>query len=98
MTITWSPLALERLAEIAETIAAHRPQAAEGLIEEIFVAIDRLRDFPEIGREVPEFERPNLRELIYRKYRIIYQITGQRLELLTVRHSLQHLDESDLVE
>jgi plasmid stabilization system protein ParE len=98
VTITWSPLALERLAEITETIAAHRPEAAEDLIEEIFAAVDRLRDFPEIGREVPEFERSNLRELICRKYRIIYQNTGQRLEILTVRHSLQHLDKSDLAE
>jgi plasmid stabilization system protein ParE len=96
--IIWSPLALERLVEITDHIAAHRPLAAEDLAEAIFAAIDRLNDFPEIGRQIPEFGRPNLRELICLKYRIIYQLVGERLEILTIRHSLQHLDESDLAQ
>ncbi len=96
MRIIWSPLAVERLAEITSHIAAHRSGAAEDLAEAIFAAVDRLDDFPEIGRQIPEFGRPDLRELLCLKYRIIYRITGERLEILTIRHSLQHLDESDL--
>jgi plasmid stabilization system protein ParE len=33
-----------------------------------------LADFPEIGRMVPEFRQPNLREIICRSYRIIYRL------------------------
>lgn len=84
--------------EITDHVAAHRLRAAEDLAEAIFAAVDRLNDFPEIGRQIPEFGRPDLRELICLKYRIIYRLTAERLEILIIRHSLQHLDESDLAQ
>jgi toxin ParE1/3/4 len=33
-----------------------------------------LGSFPQSGRKVPEFDRPEIRELILRPYRIVYQI------------------------
>lgn len=98
MKVTWSPLAIERVLEIAAWIAAERPDAAEKLVDGIFAAVERLREFPESGRKVPEFERPELREIIYRKYRIVYRTESDVVEILTVRHSLQLLEESDLGE
>jgi plasmid stabilization system protein ParE len=58
--------------------------------------VERLSELPESGREVPEFERPELREIIFRQYRIIYRRRADFVEVLTVRHSLQLLDEQDL--
>jgi len=96
--IKWSPLAIERLSTIAEWIAADRPDAADRLVEEIFAAVKRLGQFPKSGREVPEFQRPDLREIIYGKYRIIYRVRKNSVEILTIRHSLQLLDEHELGE
>ena len=64
MKVTWSPLALERVAEIGGWIAEDRPDAAARVVEEIFAAVERLVDFPESGRVVPEFGRPDLREIV----------------------------------
>jgi plasmid stabilization system protein ParE len=36
---------------------------------------ESLTTFPEIGRIVPEFHQPDLREIICRSYRIIYRLT-----------------------
>lgn len=98
MNIIWSPLAIGRVHEIAAWVAADRPATAHRLADGIFAAVERLGDFPESGRAVPEFERPDLREIVYRKLRIIYRTGPDLVEILTVRHSLQYLDESHLGE
>jgi plasmid stabilization system protein ParE len=47
-----------------------------------------LADFPEIGRMVPEFRQPILREIICRSYRIIYRLRrdNQRIEIVRFWH------------
>jgi plasmid stabilization system protein ParE len=94
--IFWSPLAIERVLEIAAWIATDRPEVAERVVDGIFEAVERLAKFPRSGRQVPEFERPEIRELIHRPYRIIYRVGPNRIDILTVRHSVQLLDEEDL--
>ena len=96
MRVIWSPLAIERVREIAAWVAADRPAAADDLVDGIVGAVDRLRDVPGSGREVPEFERPDLREVFHGPYRIVYRASSEAVEVLTVRHSLQRMDESAL--
>ena len=96
MKIVWSPLAIERVVEIAAWIAADRPEAADRLVGGIFAAVERLAKFPHSGREVPEFGRPDVREVIHRSYRIIYRLESGRVAVRTVRHSFQLIDEDDL--
>lgn len=57
MKVVWSPLVLERVNDIAAFIARDRPQAAATWVEEIFAAVERLKQFPDSGREVPEVRR-----------------------------------------
>lgn len=73
MRIVWSPLALERVNEIADHIAENSVGAARNWLIDIFSAVDRLKDFPESGRDVPEVKRPGIREIIFKNYRIIYR-------------------------
>lgn len=54
MKVEWSPLALDRVSEIARYIAKDNPDAAERWVNELFDAVERLADFPESGRIVPE--------------------------------------------
>ncbi len=54
MKIIWSPLAVDRVAEIANYIAKDKPAAAEKCVENIFSKTQNLASFPEAGRMVPE--------------------------------------------
>jgi toxin ParE1/3/4 len=91
MKIIWSPLAVDRVSEIADYIAQDNPVAAESWINTMFKKVEDLKAFPESGRIVPETDNKTLRELIYGNYRIIYRLEEKRLSVLTVRHGKQVL-------
>jgi toxin ParE1/3/4 len=93
--VVWSPLALKRAEEIARHIAVDRPSAARQWIDTLFGRVAQLRDFPESGRLVPELARPDVRELQYPPYRIIYRLDATRVAILTVRHGRQMFDATD---
>ena len=48
------------------------PQIGEKYVLEIVEHIETLLSHPEIGRQVPEFEAPTIRELIHVPFRVIY--------------------------
>jgi len=95
MKIVWSPLALERTEDIARYIANDNPDAAVRWVDDLFVAVERLADFPESGRMVPEVRSRRIRELIFGAYRVIYS-TKDQVDILTVRRSSQLLRMSEL--
>ena len=98
MNITWSREAGENLVDIEEFIAR---DSAERAILFVDALIDHaesiLVDNPLSGRVVPEIGNPDMRELIYRGYRIVYRLKGDTIEILTVfeGHRLLRLRESD---
>jgi plasmid stabilization system protein ParE len=96
MKLIWSPLALERVAEIAEYIARDRPRAAEEWVEDIFAAVERLERFPLSGRTVREANRPDIREVLHGSFRIFYRVEEGQLSVLTVRHARQLTEPEDL--
>ncbi len=96
MKIIWSPLALERVNEIADYIVQENVEAAERTVIELFGAVERLEKFPESGRLVPEINRPNIREIVHRKYRILYRVEAKQIAILTVRHVRQQLQPGDI--
>jgi toxin ParE1/3/4 len=96
MKVTWAPLAIDRVAEIASYIAEENPPAAEKWIRKIFARVGQLTSFPESGRHLPETNRPDIRELVWGNYRIIYRIESHQVAILTVRHTKQILPIEDL--
>lgn len=95
MKIVWSPLALERVEDIAQYIAEDKPAAAAKWVDELFSTVERLADFTESGRIVPEVGAQRIREVIFGAYRVIYSVKEQ-VDILTVRRSNQLLRESEL--
>ncbi|MFH0909357.1 MAG: type II toxin-antitoxin system RelE/ParE family toxin [bacterium] len=91
MKIIWSPLAIDRVEEIAGYIAQDNPSAAGKWAVAIFHRVKQIGAFPNSGRMVPEAHRQELREIIYGNYRIIYRIDPRRVSILTVRHLKQIL-------
>ncbi len=98
MKIVWSPLAIDRAAEIAEYIAQDKPSAAEKWVDTVFSRVEQRKASPEFGRIVPEILNEQFRELIYGNYRIIYRIEKSRISILTIRHGKQILPIEEITE
>ena len=62
--LIWSPTAKFDLKNIAAFISEDSTLAAERFVRSLFQAVERLTDFPESGRIVPEFNDPAIREVI----------------------------------
>ncbi len=94
--MNWSPLAISRLSEIAKYIAQDNPVAAERWVNKIFALVEKLSDFPERGRMVPEISNKMIREVISGNYRVIYKLENREISILTVRHVKQILSVEEL--
>ena len=89
MRIIWSPRAKKRVREYGEYIAQDNIEAAEKWMAEIIEKVERIVDFPEQGRVVPENRRANVREILYKSHRIIYRIASKNILVLTIRNIKQ---------
>jgi len=96
MKVSWSPLAIDRVSEIAEYIARDNPEAAKSWVNTVFEKVASLKSHPESGRVVPEVNNRAIRELIYGNYRIVYRVEEKRVSILTVRHSKQILPVDEI--
>lgn len=67
------------------------PDIGERFVEEIVGRVEALRNHPEMGRIVPEFEQPFLRELIYPPFRIVYRRDPKHVRILRVWRSERQL-------
>ena len=87
--LIWSPSARLDLKDIAAFIAEDNPLAAQRAVNSVFQAVERLTDFPDSGRVVPEFGDPDIREIIRRPCRIVYRIDREKrtVEIARVWHA-----------
>jgi toxin ParE1/3/4 len=96
MKLIWSPLSIQRVQEISDYIAEDNIGAANKWIDDIFEKVGILKSSPEIGRIVPEIGSPDIRELIFVNYRIIYITSKKQISILTIRHFKQILPTEDI--
>lgn len=84
--IKWTDNALKELDNIANFISKDSPKYAPILVKQIYEMISHLEQFPKFGRKVPEYNDPNLREILYKNYRIIYLIKQKHIEIISIIH------------
>ncbi len=72
--IALSPSARRDLRDIVRYISVDSPERAVGFARFLVSSTKRLSDFPEMGRVVPEFADPSIREIVVRSYRVIYHV------------------------
>ncbi|MGA2854225.1 MAG: type II toxin-antitoxin system RelE/ParE family toxin [Verrucomicrobiota bacterium] len=77
--------ALSDLERLVAYIAPHNPAAAGRLGNQLLDTAFSLHTFPDRGRAVPEFRRPELREIVFRSYRIIYRVNNSDRSVEIVR-------------
>jgi plasmid stabilization system protein ParE len=97
MSVRWSQEAGENLADIEEFITRDSVVRAVQFVDALIDQTEAiLADNPRAGRTVPEIGNPDIRELIYREYRIVYRLNGDLIDILTVfeGHRLLRLNES----
>ena len=96
MRVIWAPRALVRVVEIAQHIAADRPDAARKWAQSLFDRAAGLRQSPRRGRRVPEIGRAEVREIIHGAYRVVYRLEPTQIMILTVRHGRRTWDPAEV--
>lgn len=94
--VRWTRQASEDLDSIAEFIAKDSHQYARLFVTDVFQAVERLSEFPQSGRIVPELNDPIVREIILGNYRLVYRFKAKLIVLLTAYHSARLLDPTSL--
>jgi addiction module RelE/StbE family toxin len=89
--IIWSPEAVADLTEIRDYVARDSDAYAAALVERILSSIDRLSDFPNLGQRVPELDDDFIRQLIVDRYRVIYRVRAQAVDLAAIVHGARDL-------
>lgn len=89
--VRWSVAARNDLEEIEDFIARDSPARAIAFVDALVASTDRLEVSPRVGREVPEFGREELREMIFRDYRVIYLVRDPFVTILRVIHGARDL-------
>lgn len=80
--------ALGDLAGIQAWYAAEGvPEVGDRLVAEVFQRVEVFADHPDLGRIVPEFGQPFLRELIHPPFRIVYRRDPLRIRIVRVWRS-----------
>jgi toxin ParE1/3/4 len=83
--ITFAASAVADLEEIRawyEELAV--PDTGERLLREVIAAVERLAEYPESGRMVPEFGVASLREVIHPPFRVVYRLDQGRVRVVRV--------------
>ncbi len=96
MKVIWSQESLKQLIEIEIFIAKDSPKRAAKFINKLIEHGEEIKDFPYKGRVVPEFSVSEIREIFEKSYRIIYRISEEQIEILTVFEGHQMLNPADL--
>ena len=93
--LIWSPSAKLDVKDITAFIAEDSISAAERFVRSLFQAVERLADFAESGRMVPEFSDPAIREVIRRPCRIVYRVDSTKhiIEIARVWHSARGIPD-----
>ena len=87
MKLQWSETSKNDLIAIRNFIAEDNPTAARKWIDRLKEKARNIVHQPLAGRKVPELSRDDIREVVERNYRIVYQVHSDRISILTVFES-----------
>ena len=87
MKVIFSDQALKNLKEIRDFIALDSYERAVSFVEEILAAIERIPDNPFRFRKSIYHDQEMYRDMIYKKYTIVFKIIDHTVFKLTVFRS-----------
>jgi toxin ParE1/3/4 len=89
--VRWSLTAGNDLQDSEDFIARDSILHAITFVDRVVESAETMLKTPQIGRMVPEFNRSDLRELIFRDYRIVYLVQNDQVFILRVVHGSRDL-------
>ena len=89
--VVWTLEALDDLEAIGAFHERTSATYAASLVERLFESVIALETHSRLGRKVPEIDHDLVRELIVERYRVVYQLFRDRIEIVAVLHSRQDL-------
>lgn len=93
MTIIWSDRSLTDLRAINDFIARDSPMYAGRQIERLISKVEQTSLMPTRGHPVHEHPDSGLREVHEGGYRIIYRLSQDEMQIVTLIHMKQDMDK-----
>jgi len=91
MKVHWTRTAIGHLASIYEYIGRDSARYARRVVDRITSRTRQIARFPQSGQVVPEYQEPNVREVVEGRFRIIYEINAGEIYVLAVIHGARPL-------
>jgi len=85
-SVVWTFTAHQQLDEIVGYIAQDSFDAALRVLDKILEAGGSLTHLAHRGRVVPEIQDENVREIFVYSYRLMYELYGDEVQILSVIH------------
>lgn len=94
-SIIWTETASNDIEDIRKYISRDSVFYANQFIKKLIDSTLKLEKFPQIGKPLRELPQSGYKEIIYKKYRIIYRIDKEHIYVLAVHHSARLLSNND---
>jgi plasmid stabilization system protein ParE len=95
--INWTKRAFQDTDIIRKYISVDSELYANITIIKFKTRVEILKQFPFIGRVVPEFNLEYIRELIEGNYRVIYKIVDKsQVDILAIVHGARNISDIDI--
>jgi toxin ParE1/3/4 len=91
--LEWTRSAIRDVRALRSYIAYDSEAYAERFSQRIIEAVEKLEQFPLMGRFMPEAHDAAIREILFQKYRIIYRIEPSRVLILMVVYGGRDISE-----
>ena len=91
--LVWTEFARDGLQSALEYISEDSSSAAGHFLEVVLDTAQSLSFLSERGRIVPEFQRPDMREIFVYGYRILYQVTQPEVHIVAFLHGARDFGE-----
>ena len=94
MNVHFTDAASEQLDGIYNYIACDSPHYAQRVVDQIVRKANLTAIMPRAAAIVPEYSRPDIREAFAYRYRIIYRILTDRIDIIAIVHGAKPLPDS----
>jgi toxin ParE1/3/4 len=93
-SIIWTETALRDIESIAVFISRDSEFYAKQFVQKLITATLKLEKFPAIGKSLRELPHSEYKEVLFKKYRIIYRIASEYIYIISVHHSARLLENN----
>ena len=91
--VIWTLRALEDLELTTEYLSKDSPMFAASFVDQVLHAAATLTIYPNRGRYSPDLDDPEIREIFVKQHRLIYNVIGDRVNIIRLVHMARNKPE-----